>query len=191
MIKIFRNLSKKDIIYFFVCVGLIILQVWLDLTMPDYTANLSMSIQTRDTNDVWRNGGIMLAMAFSSMLAAIITGYFSSHIAANFSMTLRNKLYDKITSFSDQEMNHFSTPSLITRTTNDVVNMQMLIALGMQVIVKAPIMAIWAICKISSTSIEWTTAVLICVLVLITVIGLIVGFCYPKFRKKDDHFVFL
>ncbi|MCQ2796799.1 MAG: ABC transporter ATP-binding protein/permease [Bacilli bacterium] len=183
MIKIFRNLSKKDIVYFFICVGLIVLQVWLDLTMPDYTANLTKSIATQDPAEVWRNGGIMLAMAFSSMLAAIITGYFSSHIAANFSMTLRNKLYDKIASFSDREMNHFSTPSLITRTTNDVVNMQMLIALGMQVIVKAPIMAIWAICKISTTSIEWTTAVLICVLSLITVIGLIVGFCYPKFRK--------
>ncbi|MCQ2786902.1 MAG: ABC transporter ATP-binding protein/permease [Bacilli bacterium] len=183
MIKIFRNLSKKDVIYFFICVGLIVLQVWLDLTMPDYTANLTKSIATQDPGEVWRNGGIMLAMAFSSMLAAIITGYFSSHIAANFSMNLRNKLYDKITSFSDREMNHFSTPSLITRTTNDVVNMQMLVALGMQVIVKAPILAIWAICKISNTSIEWTTAVLICVLVLITLIGLIVGFCYPKFRK--------
>lgn len=183
MIRIFKNLTKKDIIYFFICVGLIVLQVWLDLTIPDYTANLTKSIQSADQTEVWRNGGIMLALAFASMCAAIITGYFCSHIAANFSRTLRNKLYDKISSFSNEEMNRFSTPSLITRTSNDVVNMQMLIALGMQVLVKAPILAIWAICKISSTSIEWTSAVLICVVVLVITIGVVVGLCYPRFKK--------
>ncbi|MCQ2792772.1 MAG: ABC transporter ATP-binding protein/permease [Bacilli bacterium] len=183
MIKIFKNLTKRDIIYFFICVGLIILQVWLDLTIPDYTANLTRSIESTDKEAVWQNGAIMLGLSFASMCSAIATGYFSSHIAANFSRTLRNQLYDRITSFSNEEINRFSTPSLITRTTNDVVNIQMLIALGMQVLVKAPILAIWAVCKISLTSIEWTSAILICVAIMIAVIGIIVGLCYPRFKK--------
>ncbi|MCQ2753347.1 MAG: ABC transporter ATP-binding protein/permease [Bacilli bacterium] len=183
MLKIFKHLSKRDIAFLIIAIGLIILQVYLDLTIPDYTAKLTESIAEQDKNEVWLNGGIMLGLAFASMCAAIATGYFSSHIAANFSRTLRSKLYDQIASFSDAEMNKFSTPSLITRTTNDVVNMQMFIALGMQVLIKAPILAIWAVCKISSTSIEWTMAVLICVLVIIACVGLIVLVCYPRFKK--------
>ncbi|MCQ2794119.1 MAG: ABC transporter ATP-binding protein/permease [Bacilli bacterium] len=183
MLKIFKHLSKRDIAFLIIAIGLIVLQVYLDLTIPDYTAKLTESIAEQDKNEVWINGGIMLGLAFASMCAAIATGYFSSHIAANFSRTLRSKLYDQIASFSDAEMNKFSTPSLITRTTNDVVNMQMFIALGMQVLIKAPILAIWAVCKISSTSIEWTMAVLICVLVIIACVGLIVLVCYPRFKK--------
>lgn len=187
MLKIFKNLKKIDVLYILICTSLIVFQVWLDLTMPDYTAKLTsaISIGELSMNEIWKNGGMMLLCAFGSMAAAITCGYFSSHVAANFAKTLRSKLFDRITNFSAAEINRFSTPSLITRTTNDVVQMQMLIAMGMQVLIKAPILAVWAICKISLTSIEWTTATLVVVLIIAVTVGTIVGVCYPKFKKMQ------
>lgn len=185
LIKIFKNLKKIDWLYIFICIGLIVFSVWLDLTMPDYTKKLTAAVSAGAIvqKEVWKNGGMMLLCAFGSMTAAIATGWFSSHIAANFAKTLRSKLFDKISTFTDREINRFTTPSLITRTTNDVVQMQMLVAMGMQAMIKAPILAIWAIGKISSTSIEWTSATLITVAVMIGAIGLVVGLCYPKFKR--------
>lgn len=185
MIKIFKYLKKIDWLYIIICMGLIVFSVWLDLTMPDYTKKLTTAVSAGAIvqKEVWKNGGMMLLCAFGSMAAAIATGWFSSHIAANFAKTLRSELFDKISAFSDREINRFTTPSLITRTTNDVVQMQMLIAMGMQAMIKAPILAVWAMCKISTTSIEWTTATLITVAVMIGSIGLVVGLCYPKFKK--------
>lgn len=187
MLKIFKNLKKTDVLYILICTSLIVFQVWLDLTMPDYTAKLTAAISMGELsmNEIWKNGGMMLLCAFGSMASAIACGYFSSHIAANFAKTLRSKLFDRITSFSAAEINRFSTPSLITRTTNDVVQMQMLIAMGMQVLIKAPILAVWAICKISLTSIEWTTATFIVVLIIAVTVGIIVGVCYPRFKKMQ------
>ena len=185
MYKLLKHFTKRDIIYFVVCIGLIILQVWVDLKMPDYTKNLTYAISSKviDKTEILRNGGLMFACAIGSMCAAIATGFFSSHIAADFAFTVRGKLYERVSLFSDAEINRFSTASLITRTGNDVVNMQMFIALGMQSVIKAPILAIWAICKISATNIEWTAAVLIVVGVIMISIGIIVGLCYPKFKK--------
>lgn len=185
MIKIFKYLKKIDWLYLFISVGLIVFSVWLDLTMPDYTKKLTTAVSAGAIvqKEVWKNGGMMLLCAFGSMAAAIATGWFSSHIAANFAKTLRSELFDKISAFTDREINRFTTPSLITRTTNDVVQMQMLIAMGMQAIIKAPVLAIWAMCKISAASIEWTTATLITVAVMVVSIGLVVGLCYPKFKK--------
>lgn len=187
MLKIFKNLKKIDVFYIFICTSLIVFQVWLDLTMPDYTANLTAAISMGELSmsEIWKNGGMMLLCAFGSMAAAIACGYFSSHIAANFAKTLRSKLFDRITDFSAAEINRFSTPSLITRTTNDVVQMQMLIAMGMQMLIKAPILAVWAMCKISLTSVEWTMATLIVVLIIAVTIGIIVGICYPRFKKMQ------
>ncbi|MBP5159777.1 MAG: ABC transporter ATP-binding protein, partial [Lachnospiraceae bacterium] len=184
MIKILKNLKKIDLLYLVASIGLIVFQVWLDLTMPDYTARLTSSVSSGDIlkEEVLKNGGMMLLCAFGSMSAAIATGWFSSHIAANFAKTLRTKLFDKITSFSDREMNYFTTPSLITRTGNDVVQMQMLVAMGMQVMIKAPILAVWALFKISVTSIEWTTATLCTIAVMLVTIGTVVGLSYPKFK---------
>lgn len=185
MIKIFKNLKKIDVLYILICVGLIVFQVWLDLKMPDYTTKLSSSLTSGklDMKEVLKNGGFMLLCAFGSMSSALGVGYFCSHVAANFAKTLRTKLFDKISTFSSKEINEFSTASLITRTTNDVVQMQQLIAMGMQVLIKAPILAIWAICKISVTSVEWTTAVAIAVGAMIVVIAIVVGLCYPRFKR--------
>ena len=132
---------------------------------------------------VLQNGGKMLLCAVLSMGAAIICGFFASHVAANFARTLRIKLFDRITNFGDSEINRFSTPSLITRTTNDVVQLQMLIAIGLQVMIKAPVMAVWAIGKISATNVQWTEATLATVMIMVALIGILVGLCYPRFKK--------
>lgn len=185
LVKIFKNLKKVDWLNLAACVALIVLQVWLDLKMPDYTAKLTEAVSSGKIveSEIWKNGGMMLLCAFACMCFAIATGWFSSHIAADFAKTLRTRLFDKISTFTDREMNYFTTPSLITRTTNDVVQMQMLIAMGMQTLIKAPILAIWAICKISAASVEWTSAVLITVVVMVCTISIVVSLCYPKFKK--------
>ena len=182
---IFRNLKKKDWLYIFICAALVVTQVWLDLTMPDYTKKLTESVSAGSIQmaDVWKNGGMMLLCAFGSMTASIVCGFFAAQVAANFAKTLRERLFTKIMQFGNNEINRFSTPSLITRTTNDVVQTQMLIAMGLQIMIKAPVTAIWAICKISSTSIEWTTAVMICVAIILVTIVAIITVVYPKFKQ--------
>lgn len=185
MIKVLKNLTRKDWLYIAVAAVLVLVQVWLDLTMPDYTQKLTASVSAGalELRDVLSNGGMMLLCALGSMVSSIACGYFAASVAANFAKTLREKLFDRITDFSDAEINRFSTPSLITRTTNDVVKMQALIAMGLQLIIKAPVMAIWALCKISSASMEWTAAVLICVAVMVVTIASLILLVYPRFKE--------
>ncbi len=185
MLKIFKYLKTKDWIMIGISVALIVLQVWLEIKMPEFTKNLSESLSDSSitTSILWQNGGPMIACAAASMIAAIICGYFVSRVAADFAKTLRAELFDKITNFSNKEINRFSTPSLITRTTNDVVQLQMFIAMGMQLLIKAPVTAIWGICKVSASHIEWSIAVIITVVVIVCMVSLIVGLCYPKFKK--------
>lgn len=180
-----KYLRKRDWLYVLITTVLIVLQVWLDLKMPDYTSKLTTTVSSGGVKmkDVWHNGGLMLLCAVGSMASAIICGYFIARIASSYSRNLKQATFEKISSFSSNEMKRFSTPSLITRTTNDVSNIQMFIAMGLQALIKAPILAIWAICKISSTSIEWTMATIICVVVIVTVVGLIVALCLPKFKR--------
>ena len=185
MLKILKYLKRKDWVFIAIGVGLVVFQVWLEITMPEFTEKLSSGISAGSItmDEVWENGGLMIACAAGSLVAAIVCGWFVWHIAADFAKTLREKLFDKITSFGSIEMGRFTTPSLITRTTNDVVQMQMVVAMGLQVAVRAPVMAIWAICKISSSNIQWTAAVIITVVAIVVMLALIVGLCYPKFRK--------
>lgn len=185
MIKIFKNLTRRDVGSIMVCALLVVVQVWLELTMPDYTQKLTQAVSAGDISmaDVRTNGGMMLLCALGSMIAAIFCGFFAARIGASFARTLRERLYGHIMGFSNSEINKFSTPSLITRTTNDVVQMQMLIAMGMQFIIKAPITAIWAISKISTTSVEWTTAIMICVGIVVSVIIVLILLAYPKFKQ--------
>lgn len=180
-----KYLRKRDWIYVMTAVALIVVQVWLDLKMPDYTAKLTTVVSSgmAKSKDVWINGGKMLLCALGSMVSAIMCGFFTARVASAYSRNLREALFNKITLFSSAEMKKFSTPSLITRTTNDVSQIQMFVAMGLQVIVKAPILAVWAICKISSTSFEWTLVTFVCVAVIIVAVGIIVGCCLPKFRK--------
>ncbi len=184
MFKVFKNLKSRDILFIFICVALVVLQVWLDLTMPDYTQKLTQSVSAGSISmsKVFKNGGLMLLCAVGSMVSAMFCGFFAAQVAGNFSKTLREKLFGHILRFSNSDINKFSTPSLITRTTNDVVQLQMFIAMGLQMMIKAPITAIWAIAKISTSSVEWTTAIFVCVMVMVITISILVLVAYPKFK---------
>ncbi len=185
MFKVFHNFKKRDMYYILLCALLVVTQVWLDLTMPDYTQRLTEAVSsgTTDMAVIRINGIKMLACALGSMAAAILCGFLASVVAASFARTLRERLYSSISGFSQTELDRFSTPSLITRTTNDVVQLQMLIAMGMQMIFKAPITAVWAISKISLSNVEWTYAVLTTVALMIFVIVILISLAFPRFKQ--------
>lgn len=185
MKQLLKSFTKRDYLYMFFAVILIVAQVWLDLTMPDYTANLTRSVTSGNLtmNEIWYNGGMMLLCALASLACSIVCGFFVSRFAGSFARNTRQRLFDKITTFSAEEMNKFSTPSLITRTTNDVEAVHRFVAMGLQMLIKAPILAVWAICKISSTSFEWTLATGICVVIIVSVVGLVISVCIPKIKK--------
>ena len=185
MFDLFKNLKKQDWFFILTTIALIVVQVWLELKMPDYTVKLTAIVQSEKATmgQVWENGGLMLACAGGSLLSAIICSVIISRVASSFSKTLREKLFNKIVGFSNAEMKKFSVPSLITRTTNDVMQIQNFMAMGVQLLFKAPIMAIWAICKISATNVKWTTAVIISVVIIVVCVSILLGLCFPKFRK--------
>ncbi|MCH5184117.1 MAG: ABC transporter ATP-binding protein [Oscillospiraceae bacterium] len=184
MFKLLKYLRKKDCLFAAISVGFIVLQVWLDLLMPDYTANLTQEIASGapTLGAVWRNGGFMLLCAFGSVASSMICSFFVAQIATRYATTLRAVMFDKVLSFSDKEINAFTTPSLITRTTNDIIQIRMMIVMGLQVFIKAPILAIWAICKMSVTSVEWTFATAIAVAIIAVMVVLLVILCFPRFR---------
>ena len=187
MIKILKYLRPKEWAQAFVSLGFIICQVWLDLKLPDYMSEITRLVQTPDSlmSDIWLAGGKMLLCALGSFVAAVIVGYFAARIAAAFSKDLRSKLYNKVDSFSMEEINRFSTDSLITRSTNDITQVQMLVTMGLQLIIKAPIMAVWAITKISGKGFEWTLTTGIAVLIMVVMIGSLMIFVVPKFKKMQ------
>lgn len=162
----------------------IVAQVYLDLKMPDYMSQITMLVQTssESINGVLSTGGKMLLCALGSVICSVIVGFLAARVAASFSMTLRDKLFHKTLSFSIEEMKLFSTPSLITRTTNDITQVRMLIIVSLQVLIKAPIMAVWAILKILGKSWPWTIATSVAVVFLLTMLSIILIFAVPKFK---------
>lgn len=185
MIKIFKYLKSKDWALIFISLLFIVTQVWLDLKLPDYMSDITVLVQTEGSqmSEIWRTGGYMLLCAFGSLISAMVVGFFISQIAAGLSRTLRSNIFSKVESFSMNEINKFSTSSLITRSTNDITQIQMIIAMGLQVLIKAPIMAIWAISKISSKSFKWTAATAGAVIVLILIVSVVFLLALPKFKK--------
>ena len=184
MFKLLKNISKKQWFFIMISFVLIIGQVWLELKMPDYMSEITVLVQSEGSNmkDILINGGYMLACALGSLLSAIIVGYLVSNISATFSMKVRKKLFNKVENLSMNEVKQFSTSSLITRTTNDITQVQMLISMGLQLLIKAPITAIWAISKILNKSTEWSIITAIAVAVLLTTIGIIMIIVLPKFK---------
>ena len=187
MIKLFRYLRKKD--WLFVCISLcfIVFQVWLDLRLPDYMAEITRLIQTPDSalsSVVWA-GMKMLACAILSMAAMFVVGYFVAQVAAGLSKRLREAVYDKVISFSMEEMGKFSTASLITRSTNDISQVQMVIAIGLQASVRAPIMAVWAITKIINKNLMWSAATGVAIAFLLVIIAVIFVLVVPGFQKMQ------
>lgn len=185
MLRIYKNLRKKDWLYIACAVVFIAAQVWLDLKMPDYMTEITSLVQTpgHEMSEVLTAGGKMLVCALGSLVSAVVVAIFSARIATDFGADLRGNLYHKVMSFSKAEMGKFSTASLITRTTNDVMQVQMLIIMGMQSIIKAPLMGSWAIIKIADKNTEWTVATAITVVCLIAIVLVAMALMIPKFRK--------
>lgn len=185
MIKVFKQFNKKDWALVFVVAILIVFQVWLDLKLPDYMSEITRILQSEGyiIKDILVQGGYMLLCAFGSLGSAVIVGYITSFISADFSMNLRRRIFKKVEDFSMREIKKFETSSLITRTTNDVTQLEMLVAMGMQLIIKAPVMCIWAITKIINKNIEWSLLVLAGVALLLVTIGILLKIVYPRFEK--------
>ena len=185
MFSLLKKMNTKQVIYVFICVVFITVQVWLDLKLPDYMTSITRLVQTEGSkmSDVLIEGAKMMMCAFGSLISAFITGYFASYVAASFGKNLRRDIFTKVESFGMEEIKKFSTSSLITRTTNDVTQVVMLIAIGLQVIIKAPIMATWAIIKIAGKGYEWSIATIITVAIILLLISIIVKIVLPKFRK--------
>lgn len=185
MFKLFKNLKGIEWLWFALCIGLIVCQVWLDLKIPDYMAEITILVQTKGStmSEIWTAGGYMLVCAFASMALSISVCFIASRLSSIISYRTRQKLYSKVQSFSTEEMKNFSTASLITRTTNDISQVQGVYAMGLQVLFKAPIMAIWAICKIAGKGWQWTTATAVAVFVLIIILSIVIIFAVPRFKK--------
>ena len=188
MVKLLKKLTWKDFILAAVAFVFIIVQVWLSLTMPDYMSEITKLVQTKGSkmNDILIAGGKMLACALGSLLAAVCTSICASKISSNFSANLRGQVFHKVQSFSMEEIGNFSTASLITRSTNDITQVQMLSVMGLEVLLKAPIMAVWALCKISTKNWQWTASTGLAVVVLLSFVGVCVAVALPKFKKLQS-----
>ena len=184
MFKIFKNFTKKDVFLILICIFLIVFQVWLDLKLPDYMTAITKLVQTDGSKvtDVLKQGGYMLLCAFGSLASAIFVGYLASMISATFSKNLRKKLFENVESFGMEEIKRFSTSSLITRTTNDITNVQMFISMGLQMLIKAPITAAWAIFKILNKSWQWSAVTGGAVIILIITVVILMITVLPKFK---------
>ncbi len=184
MLKLLKVFDKKDFLYILICVIFIVGQVWLDLKLPDYMAEITTLVQTEGSHmqDIILNGVYMLLCAFGSLAFAVVTGYFAAKLAATFSMKVRKKIFHKVEDLDTEEVKQFETSSLITRTTNDVTQVEMLIALGMQLLIKAPITAVWAITKILDKSWQWSAITGVAVVILLGVILVLMIIVVPRFK---------
>lgn len=185
MLKMLKYLTKKDWMLVLLSFVFVIGQVYLDLKLPDYMSEITRLVQTPDSQmrDILSAGGNMLLCALGSLSLAFIVGYFAARIASNLSWKLRSSVYDKIESFSLAEINKFSTASLITRSTNDITQVQNIVAMGLQLMIKAPITAVWAISKILGKGIEWTIATGGAIVGLLILISIVMIFAMPRFKK--------
>lgn len=188
MFRLLKNLKAKEWLFVVLALGFIVLQVWLELTLPDYMSTITaLAVSGSKLSEIWKNGGLMLLCALGSALSSVIVGFFAARIAATLSFRLRGQLFEKVESFSMEEINKFSTASLITRTTNDVTQVQMLISMGLQVVIKAPIMAVWAVVKILGKSWQWSVATAAAVIVMILMMLFILIVVFPKFKRVQKQ----
>ena len=184
MFKLFQNLTKKEVLCALICITLVAVHVWLELKVPDYMSGITQLVQTEGSKmaDILEQGAYMIGCAFLSLLCNIIVGYFAARVASSFSATLRKKIFSKVQNMGVAEIKKFSTSSLITRTTNDVTQVEMLIGMGLQAMVKAPIMAVSAVFKIFNKGFEWSILVSCCVAVLMFVVATLMIIVLPRFK---------
>lgn len=192
MLRLYKNLKIQDWAIVVLIVGITVAQVWFTMELTDQIADIVLAIQRvstgaagATTGDIWREGGLMLAFAVCSALCQVATGIAASRVASRLSATLRSKVYAKVESFSIAEVNAFSTSSLITRTTNDIQQIHMANILILRMLIYAPIMAVWAICKINASSWQLTAATAVAVVILIACIIAIMLAVMPKFRMMQ------
>ena len=187
MLRIMKYLSKAEIGQMLIALVTIVGQVYFDLKLPDYMSDITTLVETPGSHmkDIWIAGGKMLLISLGSAACAIITGYIAARVSASFTQRLRSLEFRKVESFGPAEMSKFSTASLITRSTNDVTQVQMFITMGLQLIVKSPIMAVWAVCKIAGEGFEWTLATGIAVVILLAAIVIMMAMVMPKFKAMQ------
>lgn len=185
MLKLLKNFTKKDYLLIFICVIFIVFQVWLDLKLPDYMSEITVLVKTEGSqmSDILEQGKYMMLCAGGSLASAVLVGYLSSFISATFSKNIRKKLFEKVQNFSMEEINNFSTSSLITRTTNDITNIQRFISMGLQLLIKSPIMAVWAIFKILNKSWQWSALTGAAVFILLICVTFLIIVVMPKFKR--------
>ncbi len=184
MFKLLKNLTIRDVLLFLVVVVGICFQVWLDLKLPDYMSEITRLVQTEgsDFMEIIKNGALMMACALGSLAGAFLVGYLTANISASFSRNVRKTLFNKVENLSMAEIKKFSVASLITRTTNDITQVQMFLAMGMQMLIKAPITAVWAITKILNKSWEWSAATAVTVVLLLSIVITIMVIVVPRFK---------
>lgn len=189
MFKLLKNYSWKEVFWILVVVALVSLQVHFDLKLPDYMSEITRLVETEGSamSDTIHNGVMMIGCAFASLLAAIVVGYIASNLSATLSLRIRKTLFDKVERLDLESYQKFSTGSLITRTTNDITQIQMFVAMGLQMMIKAPITAVWAISKILNKSWEWSAATSVAVLVLLTTVFILMRLVLPKFKKTQRY----
>ena len=185
MFKMFKNFTKKDWLIVLLSIILVVVQVWLDLKLPDYMSSITTLIQTEGSAmaDILLQGGYMLLCALGSLISAVIVGFLTSRLSASFSLNLRSRIFRKVGKFGMEEIKKFETSSLITRTTNDVTQIEMFIAMGLQMLIKAPIMAIWAVTKILNKNFEWSMLTGVCVVILLLTVITLLIIVFPRFEK--------
>lgn len=185
MFRILKHFKLKEIIFLILALGFVVMQVWLEFKLPDYTQKLTeiLSGPDKDMAQVWANGGWMLLCAAGSLASSVVTGFLSSQVAGGLSRTLRKKLFSKILDLSNTDLSEFRTSSLITRTTNDVVQIQMFFSMGIILLFRAPIMAIWGIVKISFVELTWTISVAVAIGIIIIGVIVLIFLVLPMFKK--------
>ena len=184
MFKLFKKFRKREWFYVLFSLIFIVGQVWLDLKMPDYMAEITVLVQTEGSSmkDILINGGYMLLCAFGSLILAICVGYIIANLSASFSFNIRKRVFNKVEDLSLNEVKNFSTSSLITRTTNDITQVEMFIGIGLQMLIKAPITAVWAVTKILNKNLEWSIVTGIAVIILLTMVAILTAIVVPKFK---------
>lgn len=184
MIKLLKNLTKKEVFLILISCGLIFLSVDLELKMPDYMATITKLVQTEGSRmkDIITNGGYMLLCALGSLICSIVVGFFISYISSKFSMNIRTKLFNTVEDLDMEEIKEFSPSSLITRTTNDVSQIEMLLGMGLQLLIKAPITAVWAVTKILNKNMSWSIITAVSLAILLVTLIIISLIVVPKFK---------
>ena len=182
MIKLMKFFNKKDILNIIICIIFVIGSVWLELKMPDYMSEITILVQTEGSKmkDILLNGGYMLLCALGSLICTVITGFLAANVSSNFSKKIRKAIFDKVENLGMQEIKSFKTSSLITRTTNDVTQVEMLIGMGLHLLIKAPITAVWAVTKILNKSWQWSAITGIAIIILLSVIAILIKIVVPR-----------